>query len=425
MPSFGDNYLNHGSTRAKVCIISKSYWPFIPGEGTRMSKVYSDLLKEDFDLTVITSHTDEAKSRTYSVEYDNNGTKVVRIPFISFRKRNFFWRALNLLSFSLACILASNQIERKSILFTCGPPEVPYLIITTSLLKFFKSVKHLGLVTDMLPDVAFDMGIIKSNFLRKIITSVCVSSYKKTDHIMVITDYLKKRLIEYGISDRKITKVELAVDSSLFSPDKPIVDSNAISISNIENRFIVLYSGSFGKMYNFDPLLEAAQLLKEYNDIHFVIRGAGDQSQHILKRITEMDLTNVSLFGSVSNTENIISFINCASVCIVPIRGSKSIDMTHPSKMFEFWSCQKPIICSTRGETKNLIEKYKVGIAIPPDDTKAMFEAILYLYDNKNLAKEMGMNARRMVEKEFSYTRIKKKLIDVIKNMVKDYNHNF
>lgn len=412
--------MNHDSTRVKVCIISKAYWPFIPGEGTRMSKVYSDLLKEDFDLTVITSHTNETKTRTCSVEYDNNGTKVVRIPFISFRNRNFFWRALNLLSFSTACTFAYKHIGRNSILFTCGPPEVPYLIITTALLKFFKSVKHLGLVTDMLPDVAFDMGIIKSNILRKIITTVCVSSYKKTDHIMVITDYLKKRLIEYGIPDRKITKVGLTVDTTLFRPDKPMIDSNAISTSSIENRFIVLYSGSFGKMYNFDPLLEAAQLLKDYNDIHFVIRGDGDQSQYISKRIREMDLTNVSLFGPVSNTDSIISFINCASVCIVPIRGSKNIDMTHPSKMFEFWSCQKPIICSTRGETKNLIDKYNVGIAIPPDDSMAMFEAIIYLYNNKNIAKEMGMNARRMVEKEFSYIRIKKKLIDVIKNMVKD-----
>lgn len=385
-----------------------------------MSKIYSDLLKENFDLTVITSHTNETRSKLYSVEYDEIGTKIVRIPYISFINRNFLWRTLNLLSFSMACTLASHHIEKNSILFSCGPPEIPYLIITSSLLKFFKSIKHLGLVTDMLPDVAFDMGIIRSNFLRKIVSAICVYSYKKTDHIIVITDFLKKRLTEYGIPDRKITKVGLTVDTNLFSPDKPLIDSNAISISNIENRFIVLYSGSFGKMYNFDPLLEAARLLKDYKDIHFVIRGDGDQRQYISERIMVMGLTNVSLFGPVSNTANIISFINIASVCIVPIRDSKNIDMTHPSKMFEFWSCQKPIICSTKGETKNLIDKYKVGIAIPPDDTRAMFEAITYLYNNKNLANEMGENGRRMVEMEFSYPRIKKKLIDVIISMVKN-----
>ncbi len=412
--------LNLNSKKLKVCIISIAYWPFLPGQGTRMSKVYADLLKEDFELTVVTSHTNESKSILCSVEYDETGTKIVRIPYISFRNRSFTLRFLNLFSFSMACLFAHKHIKRDSILFTCGPPEVPYLVITTSILKFFKSVKHLGLVTDMLPDVAFDMGIIKSSSLRKIITSVCVSSYKRADHIIVITDYLKKRLIDYGIPGGKISKVGLTVDSNLFSPDKPIIDSNAISISNIENRFIVLYSGSFGKMYNFDPLLDAAKLLKDYQDIHFVIRGDGDQSQYISERVREMDLTNVSLFGPVSDTDNIISYINCASVCIVPIRGSKNIDMTHPSKMFEFWSCQKPIICSTSGETKNLIDKYKVGIAIPPDDSIAMFKAILYLYNNKKVAKEMGMKARRMVETDFSYLRIKEKLVDVIRNLAKD-----
>ncbi|HKQ20588.1 MAG TPA: glycosyltransferase family 4 protein [Nitrososphaeraceae archaeon] len=416
----GDAITLDNSGRIKVCIISIAYWPFHPGQGTRMSKIYSDLLHKDSELTVITSHSVDTKSNFLSVEYDKTGTKIVRIPYISFKDRSITSRFLNLFSFSMACLLAHKHIERGSILFTCGPPEVPYLVITTSILKFFKSVKHLGLVTDMLPDVAFDLGIIKSNIVRKMVTSICVYSYKKADHVVVITNYLKKRLIEYGIPARKITRVGLAVDSKLFSPDKPIIDSNAISISSNKNRFIVLYSGSFGKMYNFDPLLEAAKLLKKYPDIHFVIRGDGDQRQYISERIKEMCLTNVSLFGPVSDTDNIISFINCASVCIVPIRGSKNIDMTHPSKMFEFWSCQKPIICSTAGETKNLIDKYKVGIAIPPDDPKAIFEAILYFYDNRNVAKEMGINARKLVESEFSYLRIKEQLINVIRNMTEN-----
>lgn len=379
-----------------------------------MSKVYSDLLNDDFDLTVITSHTANTKTRIYSVEWDDKGIKTVRIPFFSIRNRNYFWRALNLLSFSLACVLAFNHIERKSILFTCGPPEIPYLMLTSSFLKLFKSVKHLGLVTDMLPDVAFDMGIIKSKLLRKIITAYCVLSYRKTDHLIVITNYLKKRLIEYGIPDRKITIVGLTVDTRLFSPDKPIDDSISIQIPKIKNKFIVLYSGSFGNMYNFEPLLEAAKFLKKYEDIHFIIRGGGDQLEYISNKIKELSLSNVSLLGPISETDKIIAFINRASVCVAPIRGSKNIDLTYPSKLFEFWSCQRPVICSTLGETKNLIDKFKVGIAIVPDDTQAMIDAIIYLHDNPEIAKEMGINGRRLIQNEFSYDKVKKNLIDVI-----------
>ena len=391
-----------------------AYWPFIPGQGTRMSKVYSDLLNEDFDLTVITSHINNSKTRFCSIEYDDKGVKIVRIPYFSFISRNFFWRALNLLSFSLACILAFNHIERKSVLFTCGPPEVPYLMLTSSFLKLFKSVKHLGLVTDMLPDVAFDIGIIKSRLLKKVITAFCVSSYKKTDHIIVITNHLKKRLIEYGIPDRKITIVGLTVDTHLFSPDKRIDNSISIQIPKIKNKFIVLYSGSFGKMYNFEPLLEAAKFLKRFEDIHFIIRGGGDQLEYISNKIKELSLSNVSLLGPIPETDKIIAFINTASVCVIPIRGSKNIDMTHPSKLFEFWSCQKPVICSSQGETKNLIDKFKGGLAIAPDDTQAMINAIIYLHDNTEIAKEMGINGRRLVQSEFSYDKVKKNLIDVI-----------
>lgn len=391
-----------------------AYWPFVPGQGTRMSKVYSDLLSNDFDLTVITSYTNNIKKRICSVEYNDNGVKIVRIPFLSFRNRNFFWRALNLFSFSLACILAFNHIERKSILFTCGPPEVPYLMLTSSILKLFKSVKHLGLVTDMLPDVAFDLGIIKSGVLRKIITYFCVVSYRKTNHIIVITDLLKERLIEYGIPDSKITIVGLTVDTALFSPDRPRDESISIQIATIKDKFIVLYSGSFGRMYNFEPLLEAAKILKKYDDIHFIIRGGGDQLEYISTKIKELSLSNVSLLGPIPETDKIIAFINAASVCVIPIRRSKNIDMTHPSKLFEFWACQKPVISSSLGETKNLIDKFKGGIAISPDDTQAMINAIIYLHGNMEVAKEMGINGRRLVLNQFSYDKVKKKLIDVI-----------
>lgn len=384
-----------------------------------MTKIYTELLKNEFDLTVITGHFNSKNTKSIRLQNDD-GITVIRIPFIRFGKPGFFWRLLTILSFSCACILVIRHISRDSVIYTCGPPEVPYFAVTAQLIRFLRSAKQVGLVTDMIPDVAFDIGLIKSKSLRKIITSFCVWGYKKTDHIVTITEDLKKRLIEYGITEEKISLIGTAVDTDKFKP-KPLVNPQAIELeSKNSDKFIVLYSGSFGKMYDFDPLLEAAKFLQETKkSIFFIIRGDGEQRSYLSKRIADLGLHNTILLGPVDDTEDIISFINIATVCVIPIRDSRSIDMTHPSKIFEFFACYKPIICATRGNTADLIQKWKVGIAISPNDSKAVVDAILFLFNNSKITQQMGNNARELVTKQFSYHTIREQLTTVMKKYVR------
>lgn len=396
-----------------LCI---NYWPNVPGVGTRHPKVVSDLLKDKFDITVVTNHVLDNNTKSFVVEYDGR-VKIVRIPFIRFTKRGFLWRGLTNMSFSIACLLAINYINSHSVIFTAAP-EPPYFALSAPILKFLKSTRHLALITDLLPDVAFEIGLVKSSLLRRIIKSFCIHAYQNSDCIMVITEALKKRLIEYGIPIEKLTVVELAVDTTTFKPKA--VDPDVINVPGINGKFIVLYSGSFGYMYDFNLVLEAAKKIEDFSDnIHFIIRGDGDQRSYISERITKLNLRNVTLLGQVSNLDLVISFINIASICVIPMREAASLFLTHPSKLFEFWSCQKPVICTSRGETANLINRSKAGIAIPPNDTQAMIDAILYFYNNKQVADEMGSNGRKLVENEFSYDRIREKLSDVICRMNK------
>lgn len=408
--------MTNRSSRIKVCMLSMNYWPNVPGQGTRHPKVISDLLKDRFDLTVVTRHVFDKNTKSFVVEYDGR-TKIVRIPFIRFNKKGFLWRGLTNMSFSIACLLAFNHINSHSIIFTVFP-EPPYFAVTAPVIRFLKSSRHLALITDLLPDVAYDLGLVKSSLLRRIIKSFCIHAYQNSDYIMVITEALKKRLIDYGIPADRVTVAELAVDTTTFKP-KP-VDPDFIQIPGIKDKFIVLYSGSFGYMYDFDLVLEAAKTIEELSDkIHFIIRGDGDQRSYISEKITKLGLRNVTLLGPVSNLDLVISFINIASVCMIPMREAKSVFLTHPSKLFEFWSCQKPIICASSGETANLINRSKAGIAITPNDKQAMIDAILYLFNNKQTAEEMGRNGRKLVENEFSYERIREKLTRVMNMMNK------
>jgi colanic acid biosynthesis glycosyl transferase WcaI len=393
-----------------ICILSLSYWPFTPGHGeTRHPKVISDLLNESFGVTIVTGHVAESKNKSILVEYEGT-KKIIRIPFIRFKRKGILWRFLTNASFALDCLLAYRHISKQSIILTLSP-DIPYFAITAPVLAFLKSSRHVGLLTDLFPDVAFDLGLFQGKAKREIVRSFCKRTYRNIYHIIVITESLRQGLINYGVATEKIDVIELAVDTERFRPRQ--VDIMDEDLPKIGNKFVVLYSGSFGKMYNFEIILQAAKAIEAFKDeIVFIIRGDGDQKEFIERMIKELELQNVLLLGTTSNTNLIISFINIASICVVPIRGdAQNIVRTLPSKIFEFWSCEKPVICTTsQGEPKELIDRSGAGMTIPPNDSKSLTEAIMYLFNNKSTLRKMGSNGRKLVEHEFSYDKIKEKL---------------
>ena len=394
-------------------MLSMTYWPISPGQSTRHPKVISDLISKFVDLTVVTSHVSTTSNLSLSVEY-KGGIKIVRVPTINIKNRSFFWQAIKNLSFPFACLLVMRHVPKRSIIFSAGPNPT-FFAFTCPLLRFIKSSRYLALLTDMYPDAAFDAGFMSNypRFLQRTVTAFCLRAYKNCDHIMVITSSLKDRLIEYGIQGNKITVVELAVDTSVFrSLDNLNVES--LGIKNLNGKFIVLYSGSFGVMYDFDMILKAAEILKEKTNIHFIIRGDGDLKSYIQDMKAQKKLENVTILGTVTDIGTIVSFINVASVCIIPIKNWTNSDLTHPSKMFEFLACGKPVLVTSKGETAKLINRSKSGISVSPGDTEAFASAISYLSEHTDIAKDMGTKGRSLVEQEFSYESIRRKFLNVI-----------
>ena len=110
-----------------------------------------------------------------------------------------------------------------------------------------------------------------------------------------------------GLPEGKISVIELAIDTQKFRPYE--VDSNLLGMQRHSDKFIVMYSGSFGQMYDFDILLETEKNIKDFtNEIHFIIRGDGEQKKHIASKIADVKLDNVTHLGPVTDTDLVISF---------------------------------------------------------------------------------------------------------------------
>ena len=74
---------------------------------------------------------------------------------------------------------------------------------------------------------------------------------------------------------------------------------------------------------------------------------------------------------------------------------------TYPNKVFDYMAAGRPTILAIDGVIREVVESANGGIFVEPGNAEALAEAVRNLFENPEHAREMGLNARRYVEKYF------------------------
>lgn len=88
-----------------------------------------------------------------------------------------------------------------------------------------------------------------------------------------------------------------------------------------------------------------------------------------------------------------------------------TFDTSLPIKLFEYMSAGIPVIATHFSLWRDIIEKHNCGFCVDPFDTHDIVEKILYLKNNPEERKAMGLRGKRAVEKYYNWETESKKLI--------------
>jgi len=110
--------------------------------------------------------------------------------------------------------------------------------------------------------------------------------------------------------------------------------------NGFDNRFVVMYAGNLGIMYDFKPMLEAAGALSHEQKIAFVFVGTGYRADEI--KIAVKNMSNVFLFPPQPN-EILDQMLSAADVYVIPLQ--KNADrVMWPSKLDTLKMLNRPIL---------------------------------------------------------------------------------
>jgi glycosyltransferase involved in cell wall biosynthesis len=83
-----------------------------------------------------------------------------------------------------------------------------------------------------------------------------------------------------------------------------------------------------------------------------------------------------------------------------------------PIKMFEYMAAGIPVIASDFPLWRSIIDKYKCGICVDPQNVEKISETIKYLLSNDAIASEMGKNGQKAANEFYSWTTEANKLVE-------------
>ena len=163
-----------------------------------------------------------------------------------------------------------------------------------------------------------------------------------------------------------------------------------------------------------DIFLEAARrIVQEIPEARFLIVGEGPQRENIKKRIKKLGLTeNVIMTGY---REDIPGILAISDISVLVSDSAEGV----PQIIVQSLAMKKPVIGTNVGGIPELIIDGKTGILIEPNNPDILAEKILILLRDKDFAKRLGEEGRKLVEERFSSAI----MVDKLERIYKNYHH--
>jgi len=169
--------------------------------------------------------------------------------------------------------------------------------------------------------------------------------------------------------------------------------------------------------YDFDVVLNAAQLLRKYKDIVFVIRGVGEMASKVQKSINALRLKNVLLDTRFLPKDELVVLMESSSAFVLPMARMDFVDLGLPTKIFEYQAYGKPIICISAGEPARYVESTMSGLIVKPSDASGFAETVVRLFKDEKLGNELGMNGREYVLKHLTTQKIGERMYNLLSSI--------
>ncbi|MFE4896543.1 glycosyltransferase family 4 protein [Peribacillus butanolivorans] len=330
-------------------------------------------------------------------------------------KSSFIRRYLEEVVYLIRSVRHWKKTKDVDVVFVRSCPTSLYAILMAKIL-LRKPVLY-G-IQDMYPGSAVNSGVIGNKIIANIFYFLQKVAYKKSDAISVISEDMKTKVIDQGVSKDKIYPIVNWFDDRTVH-EVPWEENRFVKKYNLSrDKFYVQYAGTMGYVFDYKMILNVAELMKGYKDIQFQMIGQGSQKDAFMKEKEKRGLDNI-IFYPLEPQEMVSDVYSTCSICLIPLKKG-IIGNSVPSKAGLLMACNRAIVNSVDKDFDyyRMFNENEMGISASNDSPKEVADGILDLYHNKEKRERMAKNGQEFGKQYYSRSVNTQKFIKLFKKMV-------
>lgn len=384
-----------------VHFINRFYSPDQSATAQMLADLVSGL--KGLDIHVITSrqHYGEAGANLPKSE-QLDSVQVNRIWTTRFGRKQMLGRALDYLSFYFSVfVFALRKIKRGDYVVVMTDP--PLLNIPIGLCSRLKKARQINWLQDLFPEIAYQVsGQSMFQWLSGLPRWLRNRQLCRSQLNVVISDAMAGRLKDEGVPESRIRVIHNWSDDQAIMPlDKS--ENPLLERWNIQDRFVVLYSGNMGRVHDFAAVTDACLRLRSQEHIKFIFIGEGYHRAGLEQFCRDHELGNMVFMG-YQDRQMLRYSLGLGDIHIVSQLPSVE-GLVFPSKFFGVLAAGRCVafIGDPEGEIATLLKNSKSGFSVALNQGQKLANLILEYASDQRKTVEAGMNARSLLEREFSY----------------------
>jgi len=357
----------------KICMIMSTPFPPQEGIGYYVYNLAKKLIEKGYEVTVVT------RGKYKKEEKEINGIRLIKAPFIPLYPFHVHIHGI----FVNKLLQSMGEMDIIHLHSPLSPiPKISTPIISTI---------HTSVVGDAQYIEIIDPRSIAIKLSTKLISyPLILKTIKISRMVTTVSKSIARELKEYYGLEEAIA-IGNAVDEKIFTP---------LPKKNCSDYILYVGRLSYRKGL-MDLLMVAKQICRLYDDIKFFIVGKGELEEKLKEKIQKEKLQDrVVLLGHVKR-EELLKLYQNALIFLLPSHYEGL-----PTVLLEAMACGLPVVATKVSGCIDVINHGHNGFLAPIKSPEQLSKFLSILIEDKNLRIRMGENARKTIEKNYTWDKV-------------------
>jgi glycosyltransferase involved in cell wall biosynthesis len=277
-------------------------------------------------------------------------------------------------------------------------------------------------VRDLWPELPIAIGALKGKLQIFLARQLEKFAYRYSSRIVALSPGMADGIIRCGYPREKISIIPNSADIDLFQVDPKNGTNFRTRFSWLQDRPLVVYTGTLGIINGVDYLAHLAKEVKEIApEIRFLVVGDGFEEEKIQTLAHNLGVLNANFFMlkplPKSEIPAILSAADLATSLFIDL---PEMWANSANKFFDALASGTPVAINYQGWQADLLNETGAGIILPPHNYSEAAQLLVSFIKDKQRVKETGQKALDLANTRFHRDTLAIQLEEVLLSAVSD-----